>query len=210
MATQRVGVLLWRFSAPAVVAMLVNALYNVVDRLYIGQGVGRDAIAGLTLTMPYMAMLAAFGMLVGIGSGALLSIRLGQNRHDDAERVLGQALALFCGLFAVLPAIALATLDTTLLHFGGTETSIPYAREYLRVILYGNLFTHISFGMSHLMRAEGSSKRAMKAMLLGAVANIVLDPLFIFVFKLGIRGAAWATVLSMMISSAYVLRHFSC
>jgi putative MATE family efflux protein len=209
MATERVGVLLWRFSGPAMVAMVVNALYNVVDRLYIGQGVGRDAIAGLTLTLPYMTVLAAFGMLVGIGSGALVSIRLGQGRHDEAEQVLGQAVALFCALFAVLPAIALATLDATLLHFGGTATSIPYARDYLSVILYGNLFTHISFGMSHLMRAEGSAKRAMKAMLLGGVANLLLDPLFIFGFGLGIRGAAWATVLSMMLSSLYVLRHFT-
>lgn len=208
MATEKVGTLLWRFSVPAVVAMVVNALYNIVDRLYIGQGVGRDAIAGLTLTLPYMAVLAAFGMLVGVGSGALLSIRLGQGRRDEAEQVLGQAIALFCVLFVFLQVIALSTLDATLLHFGGTPASIPYARDYLSVILYGNIFTHISFGMNHLMRAEGNAKRAMKAMLLGGAANIVLDPIFIFVLGLGIAGAAWATVLSMMLSSFYVLRHF--
>ncbi len=208
MATERVGVLLWRFSAPAMVAMVVNALYNIVDRLYIGQGVGRDAMAGLALTMPYMAILAAFGMLIGVGSGALLSIRLGQNKRDEAEQVLGQSLALFCVLFMILPIVALSTLDMTLEHFGGTETSIPYARDYLSVILYGNVFTHISFGMNHLMRAEGNARRAMYSMLIGGIANIILDPIFIFGFKLGIKGAAIATIISMMLSSIYVLSHF--
>lgn len=209
MATERVAVLLWRYSLPAVVGMVVNALYNVVDRLYIGQGVGPDAMAGLTLTMPYMQVLAAFGMLIGIGSGALVSLRLGQGRQDEAEQVLGQALALIALMTLTVPTAAMLTLDATLRAFGGMAGSIPHARAYLQVILYGSVFTHLSFGLNHIMRAEGSASRAMKAMILGAIANLVLDPLFIFGFGLGIRGAAWATVLAMMLSSLYVLRHFA-
>ncbi len=208
MGVDPIGVLLWRFSPPAVVGMMVNALYNVVDRLYIGQGVGRDAMAGLTLTLPYMMVMAAFGMLIGVGSGAVVSLRLGAGRKDEAEQALGQALAMIGVLVLAVPTLAMLTLDRTLRAFGGTDASIPYAREYLRIMLYGNVFTHLSFGMNHLMRSEGSARRAMVAMVLGALANILLDPLFIFGFGWGIRGAAWATVLSMMFSTWLALRHF--
>lgn len=209
MATERIGVLLWRYSIPSIVGMVVNALYSVVDRLYIGLGVGVEAMAGMTLAMPYMQVMAAFGMLIGIGSGALVSLRLGQGRDDEAEKVLGQALALIGLMVLIIPSIAMPTLNIALRYFGGTEEAIPHARAYLRIILYGSFFTHVSFGMNHIMRAEGSAKRAMQAMVLGAVANIILDPIFIFTFKMGIRGAAVATIFSMMLSSAYALLHFS-
>lgn len=183
------------------------ALYNVVDRLFIGRGCGTEAMAGLTLTFPYMMVLASFGVLFGVGSAAILSIRLGERRQDEAEKILGQAIALKL-LFVIFPMIALVFLDQTIHLFGGNAASIPYAHDYLRVILWGNVFAHLGFGMSAFMRAEGNAHKSMIAMLIGAVANVILDPLFIFTFGMGIRGAAWATNIAMFLSACYGFAHF--
>ena len=209
LGAERIGKLLWELAIPAMVGMFVNSLYNIVDRLYIGQGCGREALAGLTLTLPYMMILASFGTLIGVGSSALLSIRLGENRLEEAEKLLGQCVAVKILFFIFVPIIAFFTLDWTLLKFGGNADSIPYAREYLEIILIGNIWAHLSFGLSGLMRAEGHSKKAMYCMIIGAVANIALDPIFIFVFDMGIRGAAHATNIAMFLSTCYAIHHFT-
>lgn len=203
-----IGKLLAEFSIPAVIGTVVNALYNVVDRLFIGQGCGLHAIAGITLSFPFMVVLVAFGTLIGVGSGALLSLKLGEGRRDDAEKVLGQCVAVKVLFGLTLPFIALLFLDRLLRLFGGTPEAIPYAREYLQIVLFGNMFAHLSFGLSNLMRAEGNAKQSMLCMLLGAGLNILLDPLFIFGFKMGIVGAAWATNIAMFCSAAYAFRYY--
>ncbi len=208
LGTQPIGKLLREFSVPAIVGTVVHALYNVVDRFFIGQGCGRDALAGVALAFPMMIVLVAFGTLIGIGSGALLSLKLGEGKRDDAERVLGQCVAVKLLFFLTLPVAGLVFLDELLVLFGGTPEAIPYARDYLRIVLYGNLFAHLSFGLSNLMRAEGSARASMQCMLLGAVLNTVLDPIFIFGFGMGVSGAAWATILSMFAAAVFALRHF--
>jgi putative MATE family efflux protein len=225
LGSERIQRLIWKFSIPAVVGMLVHALYSVVDRLYLGQVLGPDALAGMTLTTPYMSMLAGLGMLIGVGSSTLVSIKLGEKKTEDAERLLGQALLLIVILTVVVWVTGLPTLKKTLSLLGGSPQAIPYAEEYLRIVLYGNFFTHVSFGINNIMRSEGNPKLAMRTMIICAVANIILDPLLIFGtvpiklfgmdfgmvrigLDMGIAGAAWATVLSMMIGSAIVLTHF--
>ena len=200
--------LLLRFAIPAIISTTVNCLYNIVDRLYLGHSIGPSAQAGLSLTFPYMIVLMAFGMLVGQGSGAVVSILLGQGRRQDAERVLGQAIALFCLFVVSFQVFGLIYLDEILKFLGGTPQAIPYARSYMSIILWGSIFQHVSFGLSNVVRSEGSSKEAMFVIILGAVTNIILDPIFIFGFNMGIAGAALATVLSMMVSSSWVLLHF--
>ncbi len=208
MGTEPVHRLLRRFALPAMVSCLVNCLYNIVDRLYLGHAVGPDAIAGLALTMPYMIVLTAFGMMIGQGSGAMVSLMLGEKRQEEADRVLGQALALYLLFIFTFQALGLLFLDQTLRFMGTTGAALPHARAYLQIILWGNIFQHLSFGGSNIVRAEGDSLAAMGVIVLGAVMNIVLDPVFIFWLGMGIRGAAVATILSMAISSSWVMAHF--
>ncbi|MCQ2404027.1 MAG: MATE family efflux transporter [Lentisphaeria bacterium] len=208
MGTESVPRLLMRFALPAMASSFVNCLYNIVDRLYIGRGAGPDAMAGLALTFPYMIILVAFGMMIGQGSGAMISLMLGEKKPEEANKVLGQALALFLLFIVTFQALGLVFLDDLLRFFGGTEQTMPYAHDYLQIILWGNIFQHISFGMSNLVRSEGSAVTAMGVVILGATLNIILDPIFIFVFHMGIRGAAWATVISMAVSSTWVIGHF--
>ena len=209
-----VGKMLWKLTLPAIIASTVQAIYNLVDRLYIGRSIGTDAMAGLSLTFPYMMVLAAFGVLVGAGSAAVLSIRLGQNRRDEAEKILGQLVALKLLFFFTVPIGAYLTLDKTLALFGATPQAIPWAHAYLSIILVGNVFSHLAFGMSSLMRAEGNANRAMTAMLIGAGTNIVLDPILIYgiswlhIPALGLRGAAWATNAAMACSASFAFWHF--
>ena len=208
MGTEPIGKLLVKFATPAILSATINCAYNVVDRLYIGRGIGPDAQAGLALTFPIMIILLAFGVLVGIGSSSVISILLGEKRQDMAEMVLGQAFAMFCLFIVTFQALGLVFLDRILVWFGGTEQAIPYAHKYLSIILWGNIFQHISFGLGSIIRAEGNANKCMLVIFLGAGLNIILDPIFIFTFNLGIAGAAYATVLSMIASSAWVMAHF--
>lgn len=208
LGTEDVRKLLIRLSWPAVVSTVINMLYNLVDRIYIGNGVGKDALAGLALTMPYMIILTAFGMMGGVGTGATISILLGQQKKEEANRALGQLMFLCLASLLTIQLLGLIFLDDTLILFGGNEKTIPYARDYLRIILWGSIFQHLSFSFAAQLRAEGNAKKCMHVILIGAISNILLDPLFIFVFKMGISGAAIATIISMMISSSYVLTHF--
>lgn len=200
--------LLLAFSVPAIVGMLANALYNVVNRIFVGQALGSVAIAGATVAFPLMLILLAFGLLVGLGATALISIRLGQQNRDEAEQVLGNALTLLVGIHLALTVLGLAFLDPLLVAFGASETVLPYAREYLQIILLGAVFQGISFGLNHPIRGEGNPRIAMLTMLIGAVLNMILDPIFIFGFGWGMRGAALGTVISQVVSTVWVLAYF--
>jgi putative MATE family efflux protein len=208
LGTQSIGSLLKEFAVPAIIATVVNALYNVVDQLYIGQGCGREALAGVALAFPFMVVLIAFGTLIGIGSGALLSIKLGERNRVDAEKVLGQCVAVKVLFGLTLPFIGLYFMDDLLPLFGGTPEAIPYARSFLRIVLFGNMFAHLSFGLSNLMRAEGNARCSMRCMIFGAVLNAILDPIFIFGFHLGVAGAAWSTNIAMFCSAVYAFHHY--
>lgn len=200
--------LLIRFSIPAIVGMLVNALYNVVDRIFIGNGVGAIGIAGITIGFPIMLVQMAFGMLIGIGANSLVSIRLGEKKKEEAELILGNAMVLLISVAAVLSAVGLIFLEPILRGIGASEAVLPYAKDYLSVILWGTVAQSVGFGMNNFIRAEGSPKIAMWTMLIGAILNTLLDPLFIFVFGWGMKGAAIATVMSQVVSAVWVLYHF--
>jgi putative MATE family efflux protein len=208
MGTKSIPKLLVSFSVPAIVGMVVNATYNVVDRIFIGRGVGSLGIAGATVGFPIMLILMAFGMLIGLGAGALVSIRLGEKRKEEAERVFGNALTLLVLFSVVLTSAGLIFLKPLLVLFGASEAILPYAKDYVSIILMGSIFQAIGFGMNNFIRGEGNPRIAMFTMLIGAVINIILDPIFIFVFGLGVKGAAIATVISQAAAAAWVLRYF--
>lgn len=205
---EKISRLLVHYAIPAVIGTMVNALYNIVDRVYIGQGVGPLAMAGLTLTFPVLLFLQAFGMLVGAGAATRVSIFLGRKANDMAEKVLGNALTLtfILAVFTILPCMIF--LDDLLIWFGGSEQTIPYAEDYLYITIPGNLLACLSFSFNAVMRASGYPKKAMITMMIGAVINVILDPIFIFWLDMGIRGAAIATVISMAVSAVYVMSHF--
>ncbi len=208
LGTTSLGKLLWQYSLPSVVGMMVMSLYNVIDRIFIGQGVGPEAIAGLAITFPVMNVSAAFGVLVGAGASARTSIVLGQNRVDEAERVLGNSLvlnllfgSLYIGMFALF-------LDPVLRLFGASEVTLPYAHRYLVWLLPGMLMINTTYSFNNVMRSSGYPNKAMVTMFIGAILNVVLDPIFIFVLDWGIEGAAFASDLSMTVSAAFVMSHF--
>jgi putative MATE family efflux protein len=204
----KVASLLLKFSIPAIVGMLVNALYNVVDRIFIGWGVGSLGIAGITIGFPIMIVMMAFGMLIGIGATSLISIRLGEKKKEEAELIMANAAVLLISVSLIIAIAGLIFLDPLLRFFGASEDVLPYASEYLKIILYGSLFSGIGFGMNNIIRAEGNPKFAMYSMLIGAITNTVLDPIFIFVFGWGIRGAAIATIISQATSAVWVVSYF--
>jgi len=208
LAQAPVGRLLGRYFVPAIVGVLANTLYNLVDRVYIGRGVGALALSGLSVTFPIMIIAMAFGMLVGMGAAALVSIRLGQRNRDEAEKILGNAFVLLLIVSLGTSAVGLLLRDRILTWFGAGPATFGYAREYITIILLGNVFQGIGFGLNNLIRAEGNAGTAMGTMLLGALLNLGLDPLFIFVFHLGVSGAALATVISMTVTSVWVVAHF--
>jgi putative MATE family efflux protein len=200
--------LLLKYAVPAVIGTMVNALYNIVDRIYIGQGVGSSALSGLTLTFPILLLLQAFGMLVGVGASARISIFLGKKDLPMAEKILGNAFLLTLAVTALTVIPGMIFLEELLTGFGGSEHTTPYAADYLRIVIPGTVFTSLSFSYNSVMRASGYPKKAMMTMIVGAVMNILLDPVFIFQFDMGIRGAAIATVISMAVSAALVMWHF--
>lgn len=196
------------FSLPAIAGMLVTALYNVVDRIFVGNWVGSDGIAAVSICFPVMLIMMAFGMLIAFGGTSLVAIRLGQGRRQEAEQVLGNALTLYLLLAASFTSFGLLFMSPLLRLFGASGTVLPLAEEYLTIILLGVLVHEISFGMSNFIRSDGNPHAAMLTMLLGAGINLLLDPLFIVVLHWGIRGAALATVLAQSISAAWVMTYF--
>ncbi len=200
--------LLKYYALPAVVATMVNSLYSIVDRIFIGQGVDSLALSGLTVTFPILLFLQAFGILIGAGASSRISILLGQKEHQRAENLLGNAFVLSLTLSTTTIALSLIFLDPLLRSFGASSATLPYAKEYLEIALPGNIFANICYTYNSVMRSSGYPTKAMKTMLIGAVLNTILDPLFIFGFGMGIKGAALATVISMFVGMCYVLRHF--
>ena len=206
--TDTIGRLLLRYSIPSIVGMLVNALYNIVDRMFIGYGVGALGIAGVTISFPIVLVMISFSILIGVGANTLFSIRLGEGRTEEAEKILGNAFFL---LFFVPLAAALAALfylDPLLRLMGASNEVLPYARSYTRIILYGIALGNTGHGLSHFIRSDGHPNISMVAMLIGGIANTLLDPLFIFVFHWGMAGAAWATVISQGLAFAWCLSYF--
>jgi len=207
LGTESVSKLLLKFSIPAITGMLVNALYNVVDRIFIGQAVNEIALGGISLVLPLMTIGMAFAMLFGIGAANMISMRLGQGRQQEAENALKHCFFLLIGTGLLMTAGALCFLDPILSLMGAAEGSeaLVYAREYFRITLYGCVLFMVSFGLSHCTRAQGFPGVTMIAMILGAVLNVVFDAIFILWFGWGVEGAAWATVAAQSVSTAYIL-----
>ena len=204
-----VGRLLWQYALPAIVAMTASSLYNIIDRAMIGQIVGPEAIAGLGITFPFMNLSAAFGAAVGVGSSACISVKLGQQDYDVAENLLGNTITLNLIIGFLFMAVSLIFIDPILRFFGASDVTLPYAREFMTVILLGNMVTHMYFGMNAVLRAAGKPRHAMYATLFTVGMNILLVVTFVWWFRWGIRGAALATVSSQSMALCWQMWIFS-
>lgn len=209
LGTKPVGRLLWQYAAPAIVAMTASSLYNIIDRAFIGQIVGADAIAGLGITFPFMNLSAAFGAAVGVGASTCISVKLGQKDYKTAEELLGNTVTLNLIVGFLFMVICMLFLDPILRFFGASEVTLPYAREFMEVILLGNMITHMYFGMNAVLRAAGKPRHAMYATLFTVACNIVLVITFVWLFRWGIRGAAMATITSQTLALCWQLWIFS-
>ena len=200
LGTQSVRSLLLKYALPGIIAMTASSLYNMVDSIFIGHGVGAMALSGLTVAKPFMDICAAFGTLVGVGASSLVAIKLGEKDYRSANDVLANVILLNVLLGAMVMAVGLYWLDPILYAFGASDVTIAYAREYMEIILWGNILTHIYYGLNSMLRSIGHPKIAMYATILAVVVNIILDPIFIFVLDMGVRGAALATMISQLVS----------
>ncbi len=207
LGTQPLGKLMLSMGIPTLIAQLINLLYNIVDRIYIGQGVGREALTGVGLTLPVIMMISAFSAFAGAGGAPLAAIALGQGDRKKAENILGNVFSMLC-LFSVTLMVLFYLIDRPFLYLvGASDNTYPYASAYLGIYLLGTIFVQIVIGLNPFITAQGQAKVAMGSVLIGAVFNIVLDPVFIFVFRMGVRGAALATVLSQCAGAIWVM-HF--
>ncbi len=202
LGTERVGKLLVQYAIPAIVAQIAASLYNLIDRAFIGHipNVGTDAISGLTNTFPFMNLSVAFGAMIGVGGATLLSVRLGQRDYDSARNILGNLVTLNVIVGILFAAVSFLFIDEILLFFGASENTLPFARDYMEVILAGNIITHLYFGINAALRSSGHPQQAMTATIMTVIMNAVLTPIFIFVFGMGIRGAALATILAQLLT----------
>ncbi|MCE5222516.1 MAG: MATE family efflux transporter [Clostridium sp.] len=207
----KVGKLLLEFSIPAIIGMLVNTLYNIIDRIFIGhiEGIGSLAMAGVGVTMPLMFIILAFGMLIGIGTATRISIKLGQHDKEGAEKHLGNAFTLIIIISILLTIFGLLFANPLLKMFGASENIIGYGEQFIQVIFIGCIFNLISFSLNHSIRSDGSPKIAMASMLISAIINIILDPIFIFGLNLGVRGGALGTVVAQIVSSIGIIYYFT-
>lgn len=208
LATENVGKLIWEYSIPAIVGTVVMSLYNIIDRVFIGQGVGPLAISGLSLTFPFMILLMAFGMLVGAGAASRISITLGENDKEKAQKILANAFTLTMIISGTVVLLSYIFMSDLLRLFGGTAQTIKYAEDFMRIIIPGGILSALNFGFNNIMRASGYPRKAMYTMIICAIINIVLDPIFIFWFGWGIQGAAIATNISYLVGTIWVLTHF--
>ncbi len=213
-ATDRIGTdnirhLLLSFSIPAIVGMVVQALYNIVDRIFVGQGVGHIGLAAIAVTMPLLMTNMAFSVIIGVGANALFSIKLGEGRRDMVEKIMGNAFLLLflVPLLVILPCLFFPRQILTAI--GTTPDLLPYSERYVRILMYGGVFAAMSPGINHFIRSDGHPRTSMFTQLLGAVINTILDPIFIFVFHWGIEGAAWATVIAQTVSFLWVMSYFN-
>lgn len=211
LGTEKVGTLLKRYAIPGIIAMTASSLYNMVDSIFIGHipEVGAYAISGLAITFPIMNLSAAIGTLVGVGAATMISMLLGQRNYDTANKVLANVMTLNTIFGFVFGLGVLAFLDPVLMFFGASEATLPYARDYMTYILLGNIVTHLYLGLNSLIRASGNPKTAMGLTLFTVISNTILDPIFIFTFGMGIKGAAIATIFCQMMALAYTLYFFS-
>ena len=200
LGTQSIRSLLMKYALPGIIAMTASSLYNMVDSIFIGHGVGAMALSGLTVAKPFMDICAAFGTLVGVGASSLVAIKLGEKDYRSANDVLANVILLNVLLGALVMAVGLYWLDPILYAFGASDVTITYAREYMEIILWGNILTHIYYGLNSMLRSIGHPKIAMYATIVAVVTNIILDPIFIFVLDMGVRGAALATIISQLVS----------
>ena len=207
LGTAPIGQLLVKYAVPAVVAMTASSLYNIVDRIFIGNipEVGTLSLGGLAVTFPVMNLSAAFGAMVGVGSSTMISIKLGQKDYPTAERVLGNLVTLNVILGILIGALGILFLDPLLLFFGASDNTLQYARDYMYIILLGNVVTHLYLGLNSALRSTGHPHVAMSATIATVIINAILDPLFIFTLGMGIRGAAYATVIAQIIALCYVV-----
>lgn len=208
LGTENIGKLLMQYAVPAIIAMTASSLYNMIDSIFIGHGVGPLAISGLAITFPLMNLAAAFGSLVGVGAATLISVRLGQKDYDTAQRILGNVVLLNIIIGIAFTLITLLFLDPILYFFGASESTIVYARDYMRIILLGNVVTHLYLGLNSVLRSAGHPRKAMAATIATVLINTALDPLFIFVFDWGIQGAAIATILAQVFSLLWLIYLF--
>lgn len=208
LGTAPVHKLLFQYAMPAIIAMTATSLYNIVDSIYIGHGCGALALGALTVAKPFMDICAAFGSLVGVGASSLLAIYLGEKDYEKANRVLGNVIVMNVILSAIVMAAGLIWLDPILLAFGASEDTLVYAHDYMEIILYGNILTHVYFGLNALLRSAGHPRFSMTATIVAVVVNIALDPLFIFGMGMGVRGAALATVISQAIAVVWQITKF--
>jgi len=209
LGTEKVGKLLIQYAIPAIIAMTASSLYNITDSIFIGHGVGALAISGLALSFPLMNLAAAFGSLVGVGASTLMSMRLGQKDYETANKILGNVFILNIIFGLAYTVVMLCFLDPILYFFGASDATLPYAHQYMEVILLGNVVTHMYFGLNAMLRSTGRPEKAMYATLFSVLINVLLNPLFIFVFKWGIQGSAFATVISQTVMLAWQIKIFS-
>ena len=200
LGTQPVRSLLMKYALPGIIAMTATSLYNMVDSIFIGHGVGAMALSGLTVAKPFMDICAAFGSLVGVGASSLVAIKLGEKDYRSANDVLANVILLNVLLGALVMVVGLYWLDPILYAFGASDVTISYARDYMEIILWANILTHIYYGLNSMLRSIGHPKVAMFSTIVAVVANIILDPIFIFALDMGVRGAALATILSQAIA----------
>lgn len=209
LGTGNIRKLLLKYAIPSVIAMTAASLYNITDSIFIGQGVGALAISGLAITFPLMNLSAAFGSLVGVGASTLMSLRLGQKDYSTANNILGNVFVLNLTLGLAYTIIVLLFLDPILRFFGASSETLPYARDFMMIISLGNVITHLYFGLNAMLRATGNPYKSMYATIFSVVINVILAPIFIFVFKWGIRGAALATVTAQTSMLLWQIRHFT-
>lgn len=207
--TKSIGELLMQYAVPAIIAMTASSLYNMVDSVFIGQGVGPLAIAGLAITFPLMNLSVAFGAMVGVGASTMISVKLGEKDNEEAQHYFGNSVTLNIIMGVLFMCFVLAFLNPILCFFGASEQTLPYTSEYMRWILYGNVFTHLYFGLNAILRSAGHPRTAMYATIFTVLLNTILDPLFIYGFGMGIKGAAIATVISQCVCLCWQLYIFS-
>ncbi len=208
LGTNPVGKLLVQYATPAIIAMTASSLYNMADSIFIGQGVNATAISGLAITFPFMNLSGAVGAAIGVGASTLISMKLGQKDYSMARHLLGNSVTLKIITGMLLMAVCLVFINPILRFFGASDATLPYARDYMQIILIGNTITHLYFGMNAVLRSASKPKEAMYATMFTVVLNIILDPIFIWVFHWGIRGAAIATILSQMVALCWQVSIF--
>ena len=204
-----IGKLLMQYALPAIIAMVAASLYNITDSIFIGHGVGPLALTGLGITLPLMNLSAAFGSMIGVGASTLLSIRMGQKDYQTAKLILGNVVVLNTIMGIILAIITIVFMKPILIFFGASPDTLPYAYDFMMIIMAGNVFTHLYYGLNAMLRSAGSPKKAMYATIFTVIINLILNPLFIFGFGWGIRGSAFATIMSQIIVLCWQLHIFS-